>query len=82
MEGDERLVARISNFSLVPESVADTSQEGQQNNNENVRQTGNTAKTNNTDSLIARFTVKGVPINTKGFDPNIVDPLSATQNRI
>ena len=68
IEGDERLVARISNFSLVPEGYTTT-------------EDSETATTASSSKLVATFTVKGVPINTKGFDPNIVDPLSSEKKQ-
>ena len=79
IEGDERLVARISNFTLAPEgstTVAEDSEKAK-----NTRQTGTTATTASSSKLVATFTVKGVPINTKGFDPNIVDPLSSEKKQ-
>ena len=78
IEGDERLVARISNFSLVPEGTTTTEDSEQA---KNTRQTGTTATTASSSKLVATFTVKGVPINTKGFDPNIVDPLSSEKKQ-
>ena len=78
IEGDERLVARISNFSLVPEGSTTTEDSEKA---KNTRQTGTTATTASSSKLVATFTVKGVPINTKGFDPNIVDPLSSEKKQ-
>ena len=78
IEGDERLVARISNFSLVPEGSTTTEDSEKA---KNTRQTGTTATTASSYKLVATFTVKGVPINTKGFDPNIVDPLSSEKKQ-
>ena len=78
IEGDERLVARISNFSLVPEGSTTTEDSEKA---KNIRQTGTTATTASRSKLVATFTVKGVPINTKGFDPNIVDPLSSEKKQ-
>ena len=78
IEGDERLVARISNFSLVPEGSTTTEDSEKA---KNARQTGTTATTASSSKLVATFTVKGVPINTKGFDPNIVDPLSSEKKQ-
>lgn len=78
IEGDERLVARISNFSLVPEGSTTTEDSEKE---KNTRQTGTTATTASSSKLVATFTVKGVPINTKGFDPNIVDPLSSEKKQ-
>ena len=78
IEGDERLVARISNFSLVPEGSTTTEDLEKA---KNTRQTGTTATTASSSKLVATFTVKGVPINTKGFDPNIVDPLSSEKKQ-
>lgn len=78
IEGDERLVARISNFSLVPEGSTTTEDSEKA---KNARQTGTTATTVSSSKLVATFTVKGVPINTKGFDPNIVDPLSSEKKQ-
>ena len=76
IEGDERLVARISNFSLLPEGATTTATET--TTSSNTRQTASTSTTTSSASnLVATFTVKGVPINTKGFDPNIVDPLAS-----
>ena len=73
IEGDERLVARISNFSLLPEGATTTATET--TTSSNTRQTTPTTSSS-ASNLAATFTVKGVPINTKGFDPNIVDPLA------
>ena len=74
IEGDERLVARISNFSLLPEGATTATET---TTSSNTRQTASTSTTTSSASnLAATFTVKGVPINTKGFDPNIVDPLA------
>ena len=78
IEGDERLVARISNFSLVPEGSTTTEDSEKA---KNTRQIGTTATTASSSILVATFTVKGVPINTKGFDPNIVDPLSSEKKQ-
>ena len=78
IEGDERLVARISNFSLVPEGSTTTEDSEKA---KIQRQTGTTATTASSSKLVATFTVKGVPINTKGFDPNIVDPLSSEKKQ-
>ena len=78
IEGDERLVARISNFSLVPEGSTTTEDSEKA---KNTRQTGTTATTASSSKLVSTFTVKGVPINTKGFDPNIVDPLSSEKKQ-
>ena len=78
IEGDERLVARISNFSLVPEGSTTTEDSEKA---KNTRQIGTTATTASSSKLVATFTVKGVPINTKGFDPNIVDPLSSEKKQ-
>lgn len=78
IEGDERLVARISNFSLVPEGSTTTEDSEKA---KNTRQTGTRATTASSSKLVATFTVKGVPINTKGFDPNIVDPLSSEKKQ-
>ena len=78
IEGDERLVARISNFSLVPEGSTTTEDSEKA---KNTRQTGTTATTASSSKLVATFIVKGVPINTKGFDPNIVDPLSSEKKQ-
>ena len=78
IEGDERLVARISNFLLVPEGSTTTEDSEKA---KNTRQTGTTATTASSSKLVATFTVKGVPINTKGFDPNIVDPLSSEKKQ-
>ena len=78
IEGDERVVARISNFSLVPEGSTTTEDSEKA---KNTRQTGTTATTASSSKLVATFTVKGVPINTKGFDPNIVDPLSSEKKQ-
>ena len=78
IEGDERLVARISNFSLVPEGSTTTEDSEKA---KNTRQTGTTATTASSSKLVATFTVKGVTINTKGFDPNIVDPLSSEKKQ-
>ena len=78
IEGDERLVARISNFSLVPEGSTTTEDSEKA---KNTRQTGTTVTTASSSKLVATFTVKGVPINTKGFDPNIVDPLSSEKKQ-
>ena len=78
IEGDERLVARISNFSLVPEGSTTTEDSEKA---KNTRKTGTTATTASSSKLVATFTVKGVPINTKGFDPNIVDPLSSEKKQ-
>ena len=76
IEGDERLVARISNFSLLPEGATTAATET--TTSSNTRQTASTSTTTSSASnLVATFTVKGVPINTKGFDPNIVDPLAS-----
>lgn len=74
IEGDERLVARISNFSLLPEGATTTATETTPTSS-NTRQTTPTTSSS-ASNLAATFTVKGVPINTKGFDPNIVDPLA------
>ena len=73
IEGDERLVARISNFSLLPEGATTAATET--TTSSNTRQTTPTTSSS-ASNLAATFTVKGVPINTKGFDPNIVDPLA------
>ena len=72
IEGDERLVARISNFSLLPEGATTATET---TTSSNTRQTTPTTSSS-ASNLAATFTVKGVPINTKGFDPNIVDPLA------
>ena len=74
IEGDERLVARISNFSLLPEGATTAATETTTTSS-NTRQTTPTTSSS-ASNLAATFTVKGVPINTKGFDPNIVDPLA------
>ncbi len=80
IEGDERLVARISSFSLLPEGSTTT--EDARTTTPNTRQTASTSTTTSSASnLVATFTVKGVPINTKGFDPNIVDPLSTEKTQ-
>ena len=71
IEGDERLVARISNFTLAPEGSTTVAEDSR-----NTRQTESTPTASSASTLVATFTVKGVPINTKGFDPNIVDPLA------
>ena len=78
IEGDERLVARISNFSLLPEGATTTATET--TTSSNTRQTTPTTSSS-ASNLAATFTVKGVPINTKGFDPNIVDPLASDKTQ-
>ena len=76
IEGDERLVARISNFTLAPEGSTTVAEDSR-----NTRQTESTPTASSASTLVATFTVKGVPINTKGFDPNIVDPLSSEKKQ-
>ena len=78
IEGDERLVARISNFSLVPEGSTTTEDSEKA---KNTRQTESAPTASSASTLVATITVKGVPINTKGFDPNIVDPLSSEKKQ-
>lgn len=76
IEGDERLVARISNFTLAPEGSTTVAEDSR-----NTRQTESAPTASSASTLVATFTVKGVPINTKGFDPNIVDPLSTDKQQ-
>lgn len=68
-------MARISNFSLLPEGATTAATETTTTSS-NTRQTTPTTSSS-ASNLVATFTVKGVPINTKGFDPNIVDPLAS-----
>ena len=70
------MVARISNFTLAPEGNTTVAEDSR-----NTRQTESTQTASSASTLVATFTVKGVPINTKGFDPNIVDPLSTDKQQ-